>query len=323
MRGCRARALRRAGCGRSMPYLRALREREAYVLRCKVVAPFALQFRAARHRVCAHALANHTALALSREEAQHARLPRARATPRWLWPLHALWKGTVRARGLHSSMQGRGPICLLVSRGPPSRVRTRACESHSARCVLGGGAARAVAARARHAALAVVVPFPMEGHCSSERPAFFGARSWAHAPSSSARLAFACAHTRLGITRRSLYLGRRRSSSVSRARAPRRAGCGRSMPYGRALREREAYILRCNAVVSRTSFGLHFAQPAFACSAIARHTALTLPREEAQLALLPRARATPRWLWPLHALGKGTARARGLYSSVQGRGPTR
>ena len=49
-----------------------------------------------------------TALAVSREEAQHASLLRARAVPRWLWSADAQGKGIAPARGLSPSARGRG-----------------------------------------------------------------------------------------------------------------------------------------------------------------------------------------------------------------------
>ena len=40
--------------------------------------------------------------------------------------------------------------------------------------------------------------------------------------------------------------------------APRPAGCGCSMPYGRALHEREASVIQCKAMLLRVSCGVHF-----------------------------------------------------------------
>ena len=49
-----------------------------------------------------------TTLAVSREEAQHASLVRARVEPRWLWSAHALGKDNVPTRGPFPSARGRG-----------------------------------------------------------------------------------------------------------------------------------------------------------------------------------------------------------------------
>ena len=61
-----------------------------------------------------------------------------------------------------------------VKTAPNVTGRRRAC----ARCILGGGAAFELSARARRAALAVVCLCLKEGHCPGERPVFFGARPW-------------------------------------------------------------------------------------------------------------------------------------------------
>ena len=56
-----------------------------------------------------------------------------------------------------------------------------------------------LATRARRAALVVVCPYPMQGHCTDERPLSFGARPWCDVPAtaSNAHLAFAWrAHVR-------------------------------------------------------------------------------------------------------------------------------
>ena len=89
IRACGARAPRRADCGRSMSYERLLHQREACLLWCKAVLRRAScglpHSRLARVRTCER----DTTLALSREEAQHARLRRSRAVPRWWWSLYA------------------------------------------------------------------------------------------------------------------------------------------------------------------------------------------------------------------------------------------
>ena len=81
-----------------MRYGRALREREAALLRCKAVLPRASPCPHLVRWVARVARLRATALALSWEEAQHARLRRARAAPRWLHSVHALWKATAPAR---------------------------------------------------------------------------------------------------------------------------------------------------------------------------------------------------------------------------------
>ena len=110
------------------------------------------------------------ALALSREEAQHARLRRARAPPRWLESAHTLWKPTAPA-GRPLSLGARP--CSGVQAACSTRAADlRACASQNcatarARSLSGGGAARALATCARPAALVGVGPYPMEAHCAS------------------------------------------------------------------------------------------------------------------------------------------------------------
>ena len=61
-----------------------------------------------------------SALALSGDEAQHVRFRRARAAPRWRRSLHALWKGTARARSRRSfgaSPCSHVPALPLTARG--------------------------------------------------------------------------------------------------------------------------------------------------------------------------------------------------------------
>ena len=78
-------------------------------------------------------------LAVSREEAQHASMLRARAVPRWLWSVHELTKGTVPARGLSASARGRGVTCQLrlpiiswLSRGTRERTTALAVSQEEA-----------------------------------------------------------------------------------------------------------------------------------------------------------------------------------------------
>ena len=165
-----------------MPYERELHEREAALLRWKAVLPrtsCGVHFVSRLTRVarlCA------TALALSREEAQYGRLPRARAAPRRLWSLYSLLKGTARARGHSSSVQGRALTCQPQR---PLREPACACSAllrHCAASLCGGRAIRALASRVRCAAPAVVAPRPMKGHCTSEGPPLFGARPCSHMP---------------------------------------------------------------------------------------------------------------------------------------------
>ena len=72
-----------------MPYESPLRQRDGPLPRARPCSDVpAAASNAAGVRVCAHA--NAPTRALSREEAQHTRLRRARAAPRWLESVHAL-----------------------------------------------------------------------------------------------------------------------------------------------------------------------------------------------------------------------------------------
>ena len=142
----------------------------------------------------------------------------------------ALWKPTARARQLSPSVQGHAPTCQ--QRPPPSGVRSRVRKGKYAttRSLSGGGAARALAVRARSAALVGSVPCPTEAHYASATALFLGARlrSDVSTMGSNKQPAFACAHRRM--YHRALSLSRWRSTSVCGARAPRRTCWTRSVP---------------------------------------------------------------------------------------------
>jgi len=80
----------------------------------------------------------HPALSLSREEAQHARLRCARAVPRWLESVAALWKPTVPARRLSSSVHGRAPTCQTRPQTSRFLAHVRKKPSATARALSAG-----------------------------------------------------------------------------------------------------------------------------------------------------------------------------------------
>ena len=99
-----------------------------------------------------------TALAVSREVATHASLPRARAVPRWLrYSAHArIRSGSSPAEGLSPSAQGRGATCELWPPTRSRRSRGSRTRRHCAGCLAGGGETHELAARAlRRGALAL------------------------------------------------------------------------------------------------------------------------------------------------------------------------
>ena len=91
--------------------------------------PDAASQRQNRLAFASHALARATALAVSREEAQHTSLLRARAVPRLLSSVYAVQTGTVQESGLSHSACCRGathqlrpPIISRLSHGTRERA---------------------------------------------------------------------------------------------------------------------------------------------------------------------------------------------------------
>ena len=257
-RAYRARAPCRAEPSRSVHHVRPLHQREASLLRLqdrlrrasrglKCAAGFRVARMRARH--CARCLSGRR----RSTRACDARAPCRAGCGR---PI-ALCKGTALARGLSPSAQGRGATCQLR---PPRTAgfRVDARERATALALSREEAQHASLRRARRAALVVVGPCSIEGHCTSERPLFFGARPCCDVPAAASNTQPVCACTR-SAPLRSLSLGRRRSTRACDARAPCRAGCSRSDAYGRHCTEREASLLRRKAVLRRASRGLHTA----------------------------------------------------------------
>ena len=96
-------------------------------------------------------------------------------------------------------------------------------SGHRTRSLSVGGAAGALAARARHAALVRIDPPALESRRASARALSFDARPWRYAPALASRAAGLriCARER---SPHALYVGRRRSMLACLARAPRRVG---------------------------------------------------------------------------------------------------
>ena len=253
-RARRARAPCRAGCDCHTCHGRALHRREASLLRCKTVvrrASCGLQH-AAGFRVARAKRA--TALALSREVATHASLPRARAVPRccvgpppYERALHRREASLLRCK----TVVRRASCDLQHTAG--FRVARRA--RHCAGCLSGGGKTRELAARARRAALAVIGPRPTEGHCTGGRPLSSAQDRGAtlRAVTSNRQPAFAW------YARKRHCAGCLSGGGKTRelaARAPRCAGCGRPMRHGRTLHRREVSLLRCKNIVRPASCDL-------------------------------------------------------------------
>ena len=147
---CCVREPCRAGCGRSVHYTRALHRRKAFLLRRAAVMGHASYGLPESALLLYGTRKRATTLAVSREEAQHASLLRARAMPRWLWSLYALSKATAPARSLSPSTRGRGATCqLLPPRDRISRLSRGTCERATALAVSGEKTQHAGLLRAR------------------------------------------------------------------------------------------------------------------------------------------------------------------------------
>ena len=392
-RACDARAPRRAGCGRSMPYGSPLRQRDGPLSSVHGRAPtclprpptqqtaFACAHTRARHHcagclsgggaaralatrarpaalvvigpcpteahcasetalsfgarpccdvpaaasneqpafACAHTRARHRA-ALSQEEAQHARLRRARAAPRWLWSVHALRKATAPARRPSPSVHGRAPTCQ--PRPPTSSRRSRG--AHASAPPLALSQEEAQHARLRRARAAPRWLWSVHALRKPTAPARRPSPSvHGRAPTCQPRPPTSSRRSR-GTRERAtalLSLRRRRSTRACDVRAPRRAGCGRSMPYGSPLHQRDGPLRRCTAVLRCASRGLQRADRASRVRTRERATARSLSGGGAARALATCARRAALVV-SVHALRKPTAPARRPSSSVHGRAPT-
>jgi hypothetical protein len=99
---------------------------------------------------------------------------------------------------------------------------------HCARCLLGAGASRELAAHAHHAALAVGAPHTRLGRCSGERPLSFAARPWCDVPDAASQNQPAFAW-HAGARHRARCLSREGALRKRAVRVPWRDGCDRSM----------------------------------------------------------------------------------------------
>ena len=190
-----------------------------------------------------------TALAVSREEAQRARLPSARAA--LVCSVHTPYKATAPARGLFSSVQGRGAMCQLRPPVLRSRISRGARGCTTAFAVSREEAQHVQWLRTRDVPRGLwLLHTPARGLSSSVRDR--GTTCQLRSPLCAASFRMA----RAGAPLHSLSV--RRSTRAFRERAPRRAGCGRSINYKRPLHQREASLLRCETMVRRAGCGLPY-----------------------------------------------------------------
>ena len=179
---------------------------------------------------------------------------------------------------------------ITVSNEQPACACAHTQSRHCARSHSGGGAARALAVRAPcRAGCSRPVPFERELHQRDT------SALWCKAALRRARYGLqqaaglrVCAHAIAPLCY--LSLGRRRSKCACGAHAPCRAGCSRSVLFTRALHQREASTLRCNAVLRHASRGIQQAAGLRVCAhTIAPLRSLSLGRRRSTRARRARA----------------------------------
>ena len=162
-----------------------------------------------------------TALALSREEVHHARLRRGSAPRRAGCSRPIPFERPLRQREAsllrYKAELPRSHVPAAASIRQPACVCAHTRSRHCARSISGGGAASTLSARARRAALVVVGPGPMEGHCTSEKPVFLCVQGIGDTRLCCPRTRPACMCARERPPR-ALSVGRRRSTCACCAR---------------------------------------------------------------------------------------------------------
>ena len=155
------------------------------------------------------------------------------------------------------------------------------------------GETRKLSGRARRAALVEVGLRIAKGYRTGGRPLLFRRKTVVRRECCDLQRA---EFTNVAYERaplRWLSLGRWRNMRANRARAPGRASHDRSMYCERVLHRRKTSLLRNKTVVRRASCDLQRAAGIHAARRTSA-TALTVSREAAKYASLPRARAGPR-----------------------------
>ena len=156
------------------------------------------------------------ALAISGGGVQHPSLLRAHIMPSWLWSAFALTNGAAPATGMSPSVPTRSATCQWRSNTSSQRTWRRCA---GACCLWGEGAALELAARPRYAALF------SDGTYSMRTAPARGPSPLAHDRGTTCQLrpprrqGNASCHA-AQVRRRSLSLGRRRSTRACCARKP-------------------------------------------------------------------------------------------------------
>ena len=178
---------------------------------------------------------------------------------------------------------------LGLARGRHAHVRK---SGHRARSLSGGGAARALATRARNASRVGIDPPHLEGCRASDRALSFSTRQWCHALALASRAAGLrmCARA---ANARSLWGGGAARALAVRARHVTRVGLDPPTLEDRRASDRAlSFGVRpwCHApALASRAAGLRMCARAV--------IALALCGQEAQQARLPCARAAPSGIW--------------------------
>jgi len=151
----------------------------------------------------------------------------------------------------------------------------------------------------------------MKGHCTSGRLPFLRrqARAFTCQPSLSLRVVACTCSALARHCARSLW-NEAQHVRLRRASTPRQADDSRSIHHGRALHERKPQFHWRQARAPTCQISLSLRVVACSCRALARYRARSLWGRGPARALPTRVRAAPSGWHSVHALWKGTARAR-------------
>ena len=278
-------------------------------LRRQARAPTCQPCLSLREVACAcSALARHCARSLWGRGPARALPTRARAAPSWRHSVHALWKGTARARSRRSF--GARPVLPRASPAPHcARWLARVARLRATALALSGDEAQHVRFRRARAPRQAgdTRPRTMEGHCTSEKPPFL--RRQARAPTCQPSLSLrvvACACSALARhCARSLW-GRGPARALpTRARAAPSWRHSVHAPWKGTARARSRRSFGARPVLPRASPAPHRARW-LARVARLRATALALSGDEAQHVRFRRARA-PRQAGDTRSIHYGRA----------------
>ena len=306
-------------------------------LRRQARAPTCQPCPSLREVACAcSALARHCARSLWGRGPARALPTRARAAPSWRHSVHALWKGTARARSRRSF--GARPVLPRASPAPHcARWLARVARLRATALALSGDEAQHVRFRRARAPRQAGARQHMEGHCTSgsrrswrqavlrasaphrqaalheaRRPPFL--RRQARAPTcqpcpSLREVACACSALARHCARSLWGRGPARALPTRARAAPSWRHSASCTMEGHCTSEKPPFLRRqARAPTCQPCPSLR--EVACACSALARHCARSLWGRGPARALPTRARAAPSWRHSVHALWKGTARAR-------------